>query len=107
MHHCLVERWRYNLQDAPRARRTSTAGSRRPKPESVAYVGGGALGLKTSPTSISYISGWSDDNTERHPDTAWPMPLQAVRILSDGLIAERGEQSAAWPWIHSSAAWQP
>lgn len=62
--------------------------------ESVAYVVAGLLGLNTSPTSISYVTGWSDGDTDAVRDTAARV-LHAVRILSDGLIAEDTEHTAA------------
>jgi hypothetical protein len=61
--------------------------------ESVAYVVAGLFGLNTSPTSISYVTGWSNGDTDAIRDTAARV-LQAVRILSEGLMAEETEYSA-------------
>jgi len=62
--------------------------------ESVAYVVAGLLGLNTSPTSISYVTGWSDGATDTVRDTASRV-LHTVRILSEALISEEANHEAA------------
>lgn len=53
----------------------------------------GLLGLNHSPTSISYLTGWSEGDADTIRATAGRV-FQAVHSLSDGLISEETEQAA-------------
>lgn len=62
--------------------------------ESVAYVVAGLLGLDTTPTSISYVAGWSHGDTDTIKNTATRV-LGAVRTLADVLTGDDTAASAA------------
>ncbi len=62
--------------------------------ESVAYVVAGLLGLDTAPSSINYVTGWTDGDTDTIKDTATRV-LDAVRTLTDALTTSQETEHTA------------
>ena len=73
---------------------TTAPGIKETEAESVAYVVAGLLGLDTTPSSISYVTGWTHGDTDMIKNTAARV-LNAVRTLTDALTSEEAAHVAA------------